>query len=1318
MKRRLGRLPVLVAWVLLAALVPAADAAPRDAKSRALERSHAAAESALARARALRAGRGVVTGRELTPALAELSARYEALDPAERRQADRLLARPTEGAGDPQGDGYTVPEHAPLCTANFCLHWVTSTPDAPDLTDTDGDDVPDYVETMAAQFELSRTRENGDLGWRLPVSDGARGGDGRLDVYLIELAGTGVLGYAATDPGQADPHAKFAYMVMDQDLAADVLQATAAHEYNHVLQFAYDAAQDTWMFESTAVWMEDRVFDSVDHYLGFISTWATLDEIPLARTFQSKHYGSGVWNMWLDARHGPELIRTAWSGSAGASPQSFAPGAYDAALLDGGFDGFSASFVEFVADVAEWRRGTAFPEGAAYADAQRRGSLQAGGAPVSPALDHTAYALYTVPQPAGGWPAVLRLDGELPAGVTGGLALVARTGADPLAGTVVTVPQQLPAGGAASVQLEDPAAYGRITAVLVNADTDTTAFQGGDWVFSADAQPFIAAAGVSGSTSATPANTTLPSVTGTPQDGQVLTARNGAWSGSAPMAYARQWSRCDGAGAGCADIPLATGMTYTATAADVGKTVRVRVDASNGAGNASAQSAATAAVAAIPPASATAPVIDDTTPAVGDVIHVTDGTWNGSQPLTFARQWRRCSPVNAASCVDIAGAGASAYTVTPADAGSRLRARVTATNPGGSAFRDSGVTEVVTQPAAGPANTALPTVSGVANDGETLTAGAGTWTGSPTPTVTREWLRCSGADLASCAGTGASGTSYVLAPADVGSRLRVRETAQNSGGTADATSAATAVVTADAPQNTTPPQITGTASQGQVLTATDGTWSGTPPAFARQWRRCDAGTCTDIGGATSSTYQLAAADVGKTVLVRVTATNPAGSESADSAETAAVAGPPVNAQVPAVSGVANDGETLTAQAGAWTGSPAPTVTRAWMRCSGAGVDTCAATGAIGAAHVLGPADVGSRMRVRERAQNGSGTVDAFSAATAVVTADALQNDAPPTVTGTAKDGELLTAADGTWSGTPPAIARRWRRCDGAACADIAGATASTYLLTSQDVGKTIRVAVTATNAAGSAGAESAPTAAVAARPVANTIAPSLSGDAVDGAELTSAAGSWTGSTPILLTRRWQRCSGLTCTDVPGAVGERYRLGLADVLQQVRVVVTGSNAAGALEAASALSAPVRAAPAQPSGGGTPGGGSPGGGAPAGPPSPAAALSATFKAPAKAKLAAALAGKLAVPVTCSAACTVAARVELPKKAAKKLGVPAVIARGSGKLAAAGRASVKLAFASKARKRLRKARTVAATLVVEARDAAGALAAQRRGKLTLRR
>src|SRR5690349_21772235 len=133
MKRRHG---LLVGLLALASAAPA-QAAGRDLKAASFARDRAGAEHALRVAEDLRAGRGVVSGRELTPALAKLSASYGALDPRDRRAADRLLERPTDGTGDPQGDGYTVPEHAPYCTPNFCIHWVTSTIDAPDLTDSD-----------------------------------------------------------------------------------------------------------------------------------------------------------------------------------------------------------------------------------------------------------------------------------------------------------------------------------------------------------------------------------------------------------------------------------------------------------------------------------------------------------------------------------------------------------------------------------------------------------------------------------------------------------------------------------------------------------------------------------------------------------------------------------------------------------------------------------------------------------------------------------------------------------------------------------------------------------------------------------------------------------------------------------------------------------------------------------------------------------------------------------------------------------------------------------------------------------------------------
>jgi hypothetical protein len=88
--------------------------------------------------------------------------------------------------------------------------------------------------------------------------------------------------------------------------------------------------------------------------------------------------------------------------------------------------------------------------------------------------------------------------------------------------------------------------------------------------------------------------------------------------------------------------------------------------------------------------------------------------------------------------------------------------------------------------------------------------------------------------------------------------------------------------------------------------------------------------------------------------------------------------------------------------------------------------------------------------------------------------------APPTVTGTAQQGQTLTATPGTWSAADATVGYQWQRCDptGANCTAVPGATTSTYAVTPTDVGTTLRVVVTATNRFGSAPATSAQTAVV------------------------------------------------------------------------------------------------------------------------------------------------------------------------------------------------------------------------------------------------
>jgi hypothetical protein len=172
----------------------------------------------------------------------------------------------------------------------------------------------------------------------------------------------------------------------------------------------------------------------------------------------------------------------------------------------------------------------------------------------------------------------------------------------------------------------------------------------------------------------------------------------------------------------------------------------------------------------------------------------------------------------------------------------------------------------------------------------------------------------------------------------------------------------------------------------------------------------------------------------------------------------------------------------------------------------------------------------------------------------------------PTITGTPRVGETLTAQNGAWANAPTAFQYQWQRCNaaGVACANVPGAVDRTYLLGTGDVGRTMRVRVTAVNADGATSARSGPTGAVAPSTAPQSTArPTIEGEPRAGEELTANEGSWT-NTPTSYAYQWQRCDldAVTCAAVAGATGKTYGVRTAYVGFRLRVTVTARNASGA------------------------------------------------------------------------------------------------------------------------------------------------------------
>jgi hypothetical protein len=369
--------------------------------------------------------------------------------------------------------------------------------------------------------------------------------------------------------------------------------------------------------------------------------------------------------------------------------------------------------------------------------------------------------------------------------------------------------------------------------------------------------------------------------------------------------------------------------------------------------------------------------------------------------------------------------------------------------------------------------------------------GSGTWTtitGSGLPAAVSRVVYDNGALVAATdagvyATSAPAGSSTVWTAVGAGlPNVQVQDLYVDSSGLYIVTHGRGAWLLSSRPQNVLPPTISGTAQQGQTLNEVHGQWTNSPTSYAYQWEDCDSSgnACSAIAGATGQTYTLIASDAGHTIRVRESATNAGGTGGpSTSAQTAVVVPlPPANSSPPTISGNTTQGQTLTEMPGSWANSPT-SYSYQWEDCDSSGSSCSAIGGATSQSYTLAASDVGHTIRVQESATNAGGTGGPVASATTAVVAglsappSAPLNSSPPTISGSATIGQMVSASTGAWSGTPPiSYAYQWERCN-PGCSSIAGATSSSYALTGSDLGAKVQAVVTASNSVGSAQATSA-----------------------------------------------------------------------------------------------------------------------------------------------------------------------------------------------------------------------------------------------------
>lgn len=344
--------------------VPAPSAATVAAKPDPKPNPHRAqrAVEALERVQDLLAG--TATTESLTLELKDLALLRDALPPAAQRQADVLLARPTDSpkrCQDVPGSCFSGKSKR-ICSAVICVHWVPKRVDS--RNGVKGGARPAYVrKTLKAMTHVHQKYVA--AGYRKPYSDRGRGGNNKPDVYLSQIGNVGYYGYCTTDDPTPPRHGgTWGYCVLDNDYRKsefpahtpiENMKVTAAHEYFHNVQFAHDIGEDNWFMEATATWAEDEVYDHINDNAFYLPHGPISNPLTPLDSFDGLfHYGTWVFMRYLTDRYGTkvagmdDLVLNMWKDATGRERAKYSLAAVVANLEEAGTS-LPVEFAKFAA---------------------------------------------------------------------------------------------------------------------------------------------------------------------------------------------------------------------------------------------------------------------------------------------------------------------------------------------------------------------------------------------------------------------------------------------------------------------------------------------------------------------------------------------------------------------------------------------------------------------------------------------------------------------------------------------------------------------------------------------------------------------------------------------------------------------------------------------------------------------------------------------------------------------------------------------------------------------------------------------------------